>query len=171
MAQCLNGVRRQSAWNPPTTLVFCCNISCIFGEDAGRQEEELWFKLNFMSFGWELRRLLCFSVSQFLHVVRLLALLEQTLVASHINRWFQKWNLAMRSFIFLWFVYIRYLFWLFPQYKFEMQAFLKFCDVVGSKFQLIAKRLHLGVIERGMMKLMKMYHLYTNNSSASFSAF
>jgi hypothetical protein len=52
-----------------------------------------------------------------------------------------------------------------------MQAFLKFCDAVGSKFRSIAKRLHLGVIERGVMKLMRMYHLYTSNSNASPSAF
>jgi hypothetical protein len=152
-------------------MVFCCNISCIFSEDAGRQEEELWFKLNLVSFGWELHRPLCFCASQLLHAVRFLALLEQALATSHINRWFQEWNLAMRSLIFLWFVCTRYLFWFFPQYKFEMQAFLKFCDAAGSKFWSIAKRLRLRVIERGFMKLMRMYHLYTSNSSASPSAF
>ncbi len=52
-----------------------------------------------------------------------------------------------------------------------MLAFLKFCDVAGSKFRSIAKRLCLGVIKRGVMKLMRMYHLYTNNSSASPFAF
>jgi hypothetical protein len=171
MAQCPNGVRRQFARSPPSALVFCCNISCIFGEDPGRQEEELWFKLNFVSFGWELCRPLYFCVSQLFHTVRFLALLKQALATSHINRWFQEWNLAMRSLIFLWFVCTRYLFWLFLQYKFEMQAFLKFCDVAGSKFQLIAKRLRLGVIQRGVMKLMRMYHLYTNNSSAFPSTF
>jgi hypothetical protein len=155
----------------PFCIMFCCNDSRIFGEDAGRQEEELWFELNFVSFGSESRRPLCFCASQLFHAVRFLALLEQALATSDINRWFQQWNPAMRSLIFLWFVCTRYLFWLFSQYKFEFQAFLKFCDADGSKFRSIAKRLRLGVIEKGVMKLMRMCHLYTSNSNASPSAF
>jgi hypothetical protein len=96
-------------------IVFCCNKTCnfIFGEDADREEEQLWFELNFVSFDWESRRPLCFCASQLLHVIRFLALLEQALPASHINRWFPEWNRAMRSLIFLWFVCTSYLFWLF----------------------------------------------------------
>jgi len=169
--QCPNGICCQSTQSPPSALVFYCNIFCIFGEDVGTQEEELWFKLNFVSFGWESRRPLYFCALQLLHVVRFLALFEQALATSHINRWFQEWNMAMKSLIFLWFVCSRYLFWLFPQYKFEMQTFLKFYDATGSKFRSIAKRLCLEVIERGVMKLMRMYHLYSSNSSVSPFAF
>jgi hypothetical protein len=84
----------------PFCIMFCCNDSRIFGEDAGRQEEELWFELNFVSFGSESRRPLCFCASQLFHAVRFLALLEQALATSDINRWFQQWNPAMRSLSF-----------------------------------------------------------------------
>jgi len=125
-------------------IVFCNNKSCTFGEDAGREEEELWFELKFVSFGFESHRPLCFCALQLLHGVHFLALLELALAVSDINRWFQEWNRAMRSLFFLWFVCTRYLFWFFSQYKFEFQAFLKFCDAAGSKFRSITKRLRLG---------------------------
>jgi hypothetical protein len=109
--------------------------------EACYQEEELWFELNFVSFSSELCRPLCFCASQLFHTICFLALLEQALAVSDINRWSQEWCQAMRSLNFFWFVCTRYLFWLFSQYKFEFQVFLKFCDTARSKFRSITKRL------------------------------